>query len=169
MITVEKPQEGDLSAIREILTQWTEREEVEKYAERIRNEIEGETEFNMHFWVAKDNDVVLGVVGLSDPLPKEIPFTRTKYPIQLKMLYVDGEHRGKGIGKELVNFVGNKAEGLGYTEIVLRSAERYKDTAWGFYEKLGYKDVGWVTGGDDKKNLKVFRKGLVKQKKLKAN
>ena len=64
---IDKPKLTDLKEIKKILTQWTEKEEVIKYLQRIKNEIEGTTEFNMHFWVAR---------GTSPPATTEKHSTR---------------------------------------------------------------------------------------------
>ena len=38
---------------------------------------------------------------------------------------------------------------------MIRSSERYKDTAYGFYEKMGYKNIGLTNN-----NMAVFNKEL---------
>jgi len=157
---ISKPKLLDLDQIRKILLQWTEKIEVEKYVERIGKEVQGETEFNMHFWVAKEEDYVLGVVGLSDPLPKVIPLAKTQNPGEVKILYVDTAAQGRGVGKSLVEYVEKEAENVGYSELLVRSANRYKDSAYGFYEKMGYEKVGLVEGGDELKMMQVFGKVL---------
>ncbi len=84
MAGIEKPKKEDLPGIENILNQWTEKEEVDKYLNRIANEINGQTEFNMQFWITKDDSGVLGIIGLSDLLPKVIPYTKTSKPAELK-------------------------------------------------------------------------------------
>jgi hypothetical protein len=53
MINIIKPKTEDLERIKEILTEWTDLGEVSKYAARILNEINGNTEFEMLFWIIK--------------------------------------------------------------------------------------------------------------------
>jgi len=159
MLNIIKPKPGDLKQIENILTQWTEKEEVDKYIERISNEINGKTEFNMHYWVAKEDEKVLGVAGLSDPLPKTLPFAKTDRPAEIKIIYVDGESQGHGIGKSLINFLEDQAKTLGYTELMVRSANRYKFTAYGFYLKSGYEKCGILAEKNDQ-DMQVFRKKL---------
>lgn len=160
MVEVTKPILSDLDRIKEILNQWTQEEETNKYLQRIRDEIGGKTEFNQRFWVAKEDDQALGVTGLSDPLPKVIPFSKTEKPGEGKILYLDKLYRGKGIGKMLMEFIEVEARRQGYTELMLRSAERYRDTAYGFYEHAGYKKRGTVTSEDPSKTMQVFGKVL---------
>jgi GNAT superfamily N-acetyltransferase len=150
-----------LGEIRKILAQWTDRSEVDKYVKRIQNEIAGKIEFNTRYWVARESGAPVGIVGLCDPLPQVLPFAKTNRPGKFKILYVDAEHRGKGIGKKLVDFLENEARKEGYMEVLARSAERYRDTSYGFYEKMGYKKVGTVYAAEDRsKPMQVFRKEL---------
>jgi GNAT superfamily N-acetyltransferase len=160
VIIIDKPFSEDLGRIEEILSRWTEKEEVVKYTNRIRNEINGKTEFNMHFWVAKENSIVVGIVGLSDPLPKTFPFARSGNPGEIKILYVDATARRKGVGRLMVEFVEDQARNCGHSELLVRSAERYKDTAYGFYKKMGYAKVGKLSGGDKNNPMQVFSKTI---------
>lgn len=152
---IRKPIKADIEVIRDILTQWTEVEEVEKYVARITNEIDGIIEYNTRFWVYEDEGNVVGVAGLSDPLPKVMSFSKGKKPIELKILYVDYKRRGKGVGKRLMVYLENLAKNEQCDEMIIRSAKRYEDTAYGFYQKLDYKILGYV---DDQ--MAVFGKML---------
>jgi len=139
---ISKPTTQDLESIRQILWQWTDLEEVEKYLGRISSEINGITEYSMGFWVIKDENLVIGVGGLSKPLPIVLPLAKLNNPGEIKILYLDNKFRGIGAGKQLINFLEQEAKNQGYTELFIRSAERYKETAYGFYQKMGYKIVG---------------------------
>jgi len=154
-MNISKPKTEDLDKIFEILLQWTEKGEAEKYIKRIKNEINGTTEFNMSFWVIKKDDEIAGVGGLSDILPSIKNLSKTKNPGELKILYLDNKFRGQGFGKILLNFLEEKAKDNKYTELIIRSAERYKNTAYGFYEKMGYKNIGLTDN-----NMAVFNKKL---------
>ena len=150
-----KPKIEDLDRIFEILLEWTEKEESQKYIERIKNEINGKTEFNMSFWVIKKDNEVVGIGGLSEILPSVKIFSKTENPGELKILYLDNNFRGQGFGKILLNFLEEKAKESKYTELVVRSAEKYKDTAYGFYDKMGYSNIGLTDN-----NMVVFNKEL---------
>ncbi len=150
-----KPKIEDLDKIFEILIQWTEKDEALKYGERIKNEINGTTEFNMSFWVIKKDEEVIGIGGLSDILPKVKSFSKTENPGELKILYLDNKSRGQGFGKIFLNFLEEKARESKYTELMIRSAERYKDIAYGFYSKMGYNKLGLTDN-----NMAVFNKEL---------
>lgn len=156
-----KPQLEDLNTIDKILSQWTEKEEVSKYRERIRDEIKGRAKWKQQFWLAKEDGQVLGVSGLADPLPKLMPLAKTAAPKEIKILYVNREDQHRGVGRKLISFLEEESKRSGCTELLVRSAKRYKDTAWGFYEKIGYEKRGTVeSGGSNPKEMSVFGKVL---------
>ena len=76
-------------------------------------------------------------------------------PAEIKILYLDNNSRGKGAGKKLLVFLENVLFDKNHDEIIIRSAEKYKDTAYGFYEKFGYKLVDYIDN-----NMAVFIKSL---------
>lgn len=160
MFSIGKPTVKDLDQISKIMSNWVEKEEAEKYIGRIENEIKGKTEFNLHFWIIKEDQKVVGVTGLCDPLPKILEFAKTKNPGELKILYLESNSRGKGIGRKLLEFIENEANNKCYKEILIRSAERFRDTAYGFYEKMGYSKVGVVTSENNSEPMQVFEKKL---------
>ncbi|MGE5426015.1 MAG: GNAT family N-acetyltransferase [Bacillota bacterium] len=153
---IEKPRNEDLKMIRYILEQWTEPEEIEKYLSRIESEINGNTEHSMNFFVVKDRKLVTGIGGLAKPLPIILPLAKTSNPGEIKILYINNIHRGKGIGRQMVNYLEQEARNQGYTELFIRSAEKYKDTAYCFYKKMGYEQIHKLAN-----NMKVFYKKLV--------
>jgi GNAT superfamily N-acetyltransferase len=150
-----KPVVEDIEAARNIITQWSEPEEAEKYCQRINDEIGGHIEFNMRFWVAKLDGKVVGIGGLADPLPKVVEFCRGKKSVEIKILYLDNASRGCGIGKDFLGYLEKQAMEAGNDEIIIRSDKKYEDTAWGFYEKMGYVRVGTVD-----EDMAVFKKKL---------
>ncbi len=152
-MTIEKPKIEDLKMIRCILEQWTDLEEAEKYLSRIESEINGATEYSMNFFVARGEETVIGVGGLAKPLPIILPLAKTINPGEIKILYIDGNHRGKGLGKEMINYLEQEARNQGYKELFVRSAERYKDTAYGFYRNMGYEEMRKLEN-----NMSVFHK-----------
>lgn len=156
---IRKPQIGDLVEIKNILSQWNDEEYTEIYFSRVRNEINGITEFNMKFWIAFDNGV-LGIIGLSDLSPDLLIFSKTDKPGQLKILYIDNKMRGKKIGKKITFFIEDEASKQGYKELLVKSSEIYKNTAWGFYEKMGYKQIGLTDNSRNDKKSMIFQKIL---------
>jgi len=159
-IEINKPKKEDLDDIKMVLAQWTDKKEVDKYIERIGKEIIGRTEYNMQFWVVRNDRKLVGVIGLSDPLPKVLFLTRTKKPAEIKILYIENNYRGKNMGERLVKFIEDEAKKQGFSGLLVRSAIRYRKTAYGFYKKLGYSSIGKINGGKKNKTMKVFEKVL---------
>ena len=58
--------------------------------------------------------------------------------LMMRQLAVRENCQGKGFGRELVNYAESFARERGYAEIVLHARE----TARGFYQKLGYEAEG---------------------------
>ncbi len=56
------------------------------------------------------------------------------------MLYVDGNYRGRGFGKRLIEYWENDMKTRGYQ--MLLTSTRVDETAQHFYRKMGYKDCG---------------------------
>lgn len=160
MPQIVKPLLADLEQIRRIMSFWTEKKEVIKYLERIDNEINQKTEYNLQFWIAKEDNRVVGIIGMCNPLPKILPLAISNHPGEIKILYVDHLLRGQGIGKQLVQFIEKEAAKQGYSELMIRSAHKYQETAYGFYLKMGYRVAGTVSGGDESKTMQVFQKQL---------
>jgi predicted GNAT family N-acyltransferase len=57
--------------------------------------------------------------------------------VQMKQVAVKEAYRGKGIGKQMVAFAEEFIKAKGYKKIILNS----RTTAYGFYKKLGYKEI----------------------------
>jgi len=155
MIQIVKPKLEDIPFIKSILLEWTVGEESNKYIDRINNEINGSTDFSMSFWIIKKDDIVIGVGGLSNILPLIKSYSKTKNPGELKILYLANTYRGQGFGKIFLIFLEKKAKESNYTELMIRSALKYKNTAYGFYESMGYEKLG-VTEND----MTVFSKQI---------
>ncbi len=149
----------DLLAIENILKQWMDAEEVEKYVGRITSYINGQTEYNMVFWVIKQNNHVIGVGGLADPLPSIVSYAETSNPGELKILYLDNNSRGKGLGAKFLTFLEDEAAKRNYSELLVRSAEQYRETAFEFYKKMEYIDLGQIHNSLEKP-MELFKKVL---------
>ena len=159
--TVRTLKEEDLTQLKPILDIWIkDREtgqrlpdEVEEDLQLMRESINGGNDRN--YLVAEKNGKVIGMIGFKNPDKRMIPFSRTSNPTELVNAYVDPELRkGRGVGKALVAKLEGDAGKKGFTEVILNSGPRYKDTGWGFYDKLpGYERVGvaekyYGEGGD---------------------
>jgi GNAT superfamily N-acetyltransferase len=70
-----------------------------------------------------------------------------------RLLAVDAEYQGKGIGKLLVKECINKTKALGLAQLILHTTESMK-TAWKMYEGLGFTRAADLDF--EQSNLKVF-------------
>lgn len=81
-----------------------------------------------HFFVAMEGDTVIGTAGLADYGTADAP---RYYGVTV---FVQPEHHGSGVGRQLMAAVEAQAVALGATQIIVRAAVG----ARGFYKKLGY-------------------------------
>lgn len=78
---------------------------------------------------AYDDDVMLGCCMLCPVDPQTV---------RLRQMAVQGNLQGKGIGASIMSFAENLARDKGFDRVIMHA----RDSAIGFYEKLGYKVVG---------------------------
>ncbi|KKR63108.1 hypothetical protein A2210_02745 [Candidatus Woesebacteria bacterium RIFOXYA1_FULL_40_18] len=160
----------DLDSLRPILSTWIKDRdtgetlpgEVEEDLEIMGDSAQGKND--RKYFVAEDVEgKVIGVIGFKNPDPRMLKYCQTSNPAELVNAYVSADQRaGKGAGKALVAKLEAEAIKEGRTEIVLNSGPRYKETGWGFYDKLpGYQRVriavGYYGEGGD---APVWRKEL---------
>lgn len=145
----------DLDSLKPILATWIKDrrtgqplpDEVEEDLQLMSESVEGKND--RMYLVAEDLDgEILGVVGFKTPDETMFTFTKTSNPAELVNAYVKSDKiKGRGVGRSLIAKLEEMAREKGHTEIVLNSGPRYKDSGWGFYDKLeGYKRVGIAVG-----------------------
>ncbi|MFH1171596.1 MAG: GNAT family N-acetyltransferase [bacterium] len=155
--TIRSVTASDYQTVKSILTAWLTSDEVQHYMKYIQSSVEQtpeSKEYDSHYLVAETLEhEVIGILGYRKPIPKMTPFARTKYPAELNMLYVSPEKRGgQGIGTALTIHLEKELQQKKYTEIVIRSAKRFEQVGWGFYDKYpGFQRVGVLTdlGSED--------------------
>lgn len=144
--TVRELRSEDLPILKPILEQWIRNSETK---ELLTNEVE-ETLRTVEESLSGQNDrsyivaegvdgQIAGIVGIKSPDIEMKKFARTENPVELVNFFV--KDRGKGTGQILERSLRERIGTEGYTEIILNSGPRYKDTAWDFYDKL-YDRVG---------------------------
>jgi len=84
------------------------------------------------FWIAVQDDQVIGTVGLKD-MGENIA--------KLKRMFVVSDLHGKGVGEALLNYALNHAKAQGFTKIILNTNE-HMTRAHHFYEKHGFEHSG---------------------------
>jgi len=86
-------------------------------------------ERGQHHLVCKEADMVLGSLVL---------MPRSDTQVQMRQVAILEDYRGRGLGESLVRCSEEYALELGYQEMIVHARE----SAVGFYEKLGYARVG---------------------------
>lgn len=87
-----------------------------------------------------NNDIAGGVVYIDDMANYGSGGTATaeKNASGFRLLAVDPEYRGLGIGKRLINKCIENATNNKHDQVIIHSTKAMK-TAWSMYEKLGFK------------------------------
>lgn len=128
----------DFPALVLVLADWLSKEECDYYEIEIRN-ILVEEKFDCHYYVAVLEAKVIGVVAYRSLQPKLLEFSTTEKAAELNLFYVAKEYRGgQGVGTALLNYLINQIKTSAYQELIVRSAAKFKDRAWGFYDKMGF-------------------------------
>lgn len=94
-------------------------------------DIENNYQVGGNFWIAIDNDEVVGTIGLL-ALDKNI--------LALRKMFVKPEYRGKGISKKLLDIAKQFAKENDFKEIYLGTIEVYK-AALKFYKKYDFIEI----------------------------
>jgi len=86
------------------------------------------------YWIAEDTDIIIGGCGVYPTvgLPEGCA--------ELVKLYLLSTHRGKGIGRELIEKTFDSAKKLGYRQLYLESLPELSK-AIHIYEKAGFKKL----------------------------
>lgn len=83
-------------------------------------------------------DILIGAFDDDDLLACCLLTRADNNSVRLRQMAVQNNLQGKGIGASIMSFAENLARDKGYQKIVMHA----RDTAIGFYEKLGYKVKG---------------------------
>lgn len=81
-----------------------------------------------YFGVVEENNIVVATIGLH---------RETATTCELRKMYCSPSSRGKGLGKQLLEFGISKAKELGFSRIVLETASPLKE-AISLYKKYGF-------------------------------
>ena len=91
------------------------------------------------YWIAEDNGTIIGGCGVFPTPGLSVGCA------ELVKLYLLPSHRGKGIGRELIERTLDKARILGYTQIYLESLPELSK-AIHIYEKAGFRRLSAPMG-----------------------
>lgn len=140
----------DITAIQHILRQWvivpgtTEviESEVEEVLAYIKGSIGG-TNTRKYIVAQSPSGEVVGFAGTDLPETDMLEYKTSDNPLELINLYVDTNNRtGKGVGSALYNAIKNNARNNGYTQLMLNSGPRYRESGWPFYMRIIGEPVG---------------------------
>jgi len=82
-------------------------------------------------WVVEACDEIIGMCGIE---------SRSDDSTELRRMYLDRRHRGRGIAQSMLLHAETRARELGFTKLILSTAELQK-AAISFYHKSGYRLV----------------------------
>lgn len=83
----------------------------------------------------EENDILIGAFEEEKMLGCCLLTRVDKDCVRLRQMAVQNNLQGKGIGAALLNFAENVARDMGYKNVMMHA----RQTALGFYKKLGYK------------------------------
>lgn len=115
--------------------------------------------------LSHDNEIAGGVVYIDDMSNYGSGGTATteKNASGFRLLAVDAQHRGRGIGKLLINKCIEKAIRNKHEQVIIHSTKAMT-TAWSMYEKLGFKRSQDLDFMQDQLAVFGFRLNLKKLK-----
>jgi len=105
--------------------------------------------------------VVIGMMGLRPACEAMRGFAQSENPCEIINAFVDQSTQKSGVGSELVKATERKAFNDGYTEVIVNSGPRYRDTGWAFWQKM-YGEPSSVAAGyyGEGRDAMVWRKSL---------
>jgi GNAT superfamily N-acetyltransferase len=83
------------------------------------------------FWVVAVDEQIVGMFGIE---------SRSADSTELRRMYLDRAHRGRGIAQRMLQSAEARARDLGFSKMILSTAE-IQEAALAFYRKSGYQLV----------------------------
>jgi GNAT superfamily N-acetyltransferase len=83
------------------------------------------------FWVVEIDGQIVGMFGIE---------SRSEDSTELRRLYLDRSHRGRGIAQRMLQCAEERARELGFSRLILSTAQ-IQEAAVAFYRKSGYRLV----------------------------
>ena len=150
-------QENDQKTVEEIFAlYWTDPEFLEELSDELRAYVKKITKKDCGFFVAEDNDEIVGIVGFKKLADYLGPFALTNNPVELYVIAV--KYRRKGIGEKLKLKLIEEVRKLSFSEVLLFSPNSHNES-WGFHDGLSFETAGEITPPDDEIG-QVWRKAL---------
>ena len=142
-------QKKDQPAIENVFKMyWTDPEFLKKLSDKLNNFINQSLDFiekKYRFFVAEENNEIIGIAGMRS-IPDHMKiFAKTDNPSELYI--ITSKYKGRGIGAELKSKIIEENKTLGFSEIILYSPDSHKES-WGFYDNNGFERVGEAVAPD---------------------
>lgn len=83
------------------------------------------------FWVVEAEDEIIGMFGIE---------CHSDDSAELRRMYLDRRHRGRGIAQSMLQYAETRARELGFAKLILSTAE-VQEVAIAFYRNSGYRLV----------------------------
>ena len=140
-------QEHDQKAVEEIFAlYWTDPEFLKELSDELNSYIKNNPKKDLSFFVAEENNEILGIVGFRK-LPDHLKqYALTDNPVEFYVIAV--KFKKKGVGEKLKLKLIEVVEKLGFSEIILYSPGSH-DESWKFHDKFGFERVGKITPPED--------------------
>ena len=125
------------------LAQSKDKQKIAKLDSHIPSPRLGECIWNGQVYVLKDDSIKNGGQNhrLKDPVVGVLRYSLFWQSIPfLDLLYIDEAYRGKGFGSQMMSEWEHSMKIRGYKYVM--TSTQANETAWCFYEKLGYRKVG---------------------------
>jgi L-amino acid N-acyltransferase YncA len=107
----------------------------------ILEHLEDEESYKFKFFVAENNNEIVGVAGMRMVPDHMKSYVTTSNPAELYI--IAAKYKRQGIGTALHNVIINESRNSGYTELVMFSGETHQD-AWVFHDNSDFKRAGSV-------------------------
>jgi L-amino acid N-acyltransferase YncA len=148
-MNLREPKKEDLSAIKDLYARYYDTsEDVDHFVDRVRQSIDQDETAqatDLRYFVAEEEGCIVGIVGFRT-LPSAIAsFAESSKPGELYSLFVSTKK--SGIGTALLQNTLEEMRLSGYTEVVVYSAERWKES-WPFYDRRGFVRKGSLKHAD---------------------
>lgn len=108
-----------------------DKQQILKYDKHIPPSALGECIYNNFVYILKDEKTVVGVLRYS-LFWQTIPM--------LDLIYIDEEYQHKGYGTQMIACWEEKMKLMGYKHLM--TSTQSDETAWEFYEKIGFHKAG---------------------------
>ena len=116
---------------------------------------------NGQIYVLKDDSIKNGGQNhrMKDPVVGVLRYSLFWQAIPfLDLLYLDESYRGKGFGTRMMNLWENDMRSSGYKYVM--TSTQADETAWKFYEKLGYRKAGAFLPPEQEADELIYLKEL---------